>query len=78
MSNDELIEKLLRFKDKAWCHYTHYEAHHIWSEIARFIPKQFASSIQTEWCHCYLGHGFRQACMALDTEITKCVEYLSK
>lgn len=75
---DDLISNLIRFKDKAFCSYTYNEADKIFRDIIHQIPKQFGYQIQTEWQHVKLGHGTLQARMALDTEVKKCIEFLTK
>jgi hypothetical protein len=69
MKNTELIDKLLLFKDKAFCHHSHYKAGQIWREIKYYIPEPYNFKIFVEWSHVQLGHGFNQACLALDDEI---------
>lgn len=78
MNNKELIKQLKLFKDKAFCHHSHYRAGQIWKQIVEYIPKEFKRDIQTEWQHVYLGHEFTQACAALNTEVKKCIDYLEK
>jgi hypothetical protein len=82
MDNKELVQKLIRFKDKAYCTYTHQQAWHIWQEIggevAKRVPHEIYEQITTEWGHVHLGHGLHQACAALNTEIQKCIQYLEE
>lgn len=76
MSNKELIQNLKLFRDKAFCHHSHSKAYTIFRKIAKNIPKPYITQIQTEWSHVQLGHGFEQACGALNTEIEKCIKHL--
>jgi len=69
MDDNELINKLLQFKNKAFCHHSHYKAGQIWREIRSYIPEPYNFKICVEWSHVQLGHGFKQACLALDDEI---------
>lgn len=83
MGKEELIQKLIRFKDKAYCTYTHQQASHIWyeicSELEKYdVPSKITSQIGTEWGHVQLGHGLHQCCAALDSEIKKCIQFLKE
>ena len=69
MDNKELIEKLILFKNKAFCHHSHYRAGQIWRKVSKYIPSPYHQKIATEWEHVYLDHDFKQACMALNAEI---------
>ena len=76
MNKRELVQKLQSFKDKAFCHYTHQRANQIWKEVRKHIPSPYGNRICIEWGHVKLGHGFKQACAALDDEIKECIKYL--
>lgn len=76
MNNKELIKQLRLFRDKAFCHHSHYKAEQIWTQISKYIPYQYYEQMLTEWGHVLCGQGFTQACGALDTEVKKCVSYL--
>lgn len=76
MNRDELIQKLIRFKDKAFCTYTHEQASSIWRQIREHIPDPYNHYISVEWSHIKCGHGLQQECLALDTEISKYIDYL--
>lgn len=67
----DLKEKLLKFKDKAFCYYTHEQASTLWREISKLIPEPFCTKISIEWGHVGSGHGYKQACSALNDEIRK-------
>lgn len=76
MNKRELVQNLQLFRDKAFCHYTHQKAIQIWMKIKKHIPSPYGSRICTEWGHVKLGHGFKQACAALDEKIKECIKYL--
>jgi hypothetical protein len=73
---DTLIKNLNLFKDKAFCHHSHYKAGQIWRKISNEIDPEFYMKISIEWAHVQIGHGFEQACMALECEIKKFIRYL--
>jgi hypothetical protein len=76
MKNEELIKQLIRFKDKAFCSYTHEQASSIWAKIRNNIPHPYNRKISTEWSHVQLGHGYQQAKLALDEEIKNFINHL--
>lgn len=71
-----LAQKLLSFKDKAFCSYTHGRADSLWKEIRSEIPEPYRVAISIEWSHIQIGHGYKQACAALDEEIKKYISYM--
>ena len=78
IKNQELIQKLELFRDKAFCHHSHYKAGQIWREIKYNIPEPYHFHISTEWNHIQLGHGFKQACDALDFHVKACIRNLKE
>lgn len=76
IENQELIKKLELFRDKAFCHHSHYKAGQIYREIKDEIPAPYDFHISVEWSHVQLGHGFKQACDALDFHVRACIKYL--
>lgn len=78
MENEELIKKLELFRDKAFCHYSHYKAEQIYKEIGDKIPEPYDFHILVEWNHIQLGHGFKQACDALDFHVKACIRNLKE
>lgn len=77
IKSQELINKLKLFRDKAFCHHSHYEAGQIYREIQNSIPEPYDFHINVEWNHIQLGHGFKQACNALDFHIKACIKHLN-
>jgi hypothetical protein len=69
MNNKELITKLNRFVNKAWCTYTEQEAGSLWRELSSLISQPYNQKISTEWGHVQLGYGIEQARLALKDEV---------
>lgn len=78
MEKEQLIENLKLFRDKAFCHHSHYKAGQLWGKFAKEIHPEYYQRISNEWLHVQLGHGFSQACAALDTEIKQYINYLEQ
>lgn len=81
MEKELLIEQLKLFRDKAFCHHSHYRAGQIWREIVKGIRidpvhLEFARRIESEWQEAKSGHGFQQACGQLDFEVKNFISYL--
>lgn len=85
MKKESLIEELKLFKDKAFCHHSHYKASNLWRGInSNSFWKENPQydkqrrQISIEWSHVQIGYGFEQACRALDDEVKKLIEMIDK
>lgn len=76
MKKEEIIKNISLFRDRAFSHHSHYKAGQIWRIIKDHIHQPYAQRIAIEWSHIQLGHGYKQACAALDEEVKRYVEFL--
>lgn len=61
-----------------WCTYSFHKGKKQWREFASNVPEPFRFKIDIEICHVELGHGIKQARLAVKDEMEKYIDFLNK
>lgn len=62
--------------NQMWCKYSFESGYKLWRDISKWVEDPYRSNIRTEIGHITLGHGLKQARLALKSEIEKYIVFL--